>query len=150
MNVCWLSSRQLDRSLAKRPRSEAGAVARRIGRWLGRYPAAERLLGQAAGLEIVDGAYLLRTNCTETDPVKLWCWYIQLQQAEAVFRISKNDLVLRPLYHQKTERVEAHILVCFLPLAPLAYLGNVDALQGTGDLRTSTPCWKSRRSVPWT
>ena len=33
-----------------------------------------------------DGAYLLRTNCTETDPVKLWRWYIQLQQAEAAFR----------------------------------------------------------------
>ena len=109
---------QLDHSLAKRPRSEAGAVERRIGRWLGRYPAAEKLLdvqvrrdaqGQAAGLEIVErgersawaqhaqGAYLLRTNCTETDPIKLWRWYIQLQQAEAAFRTSKNDLALRPV-----------------------------------------------------
>jgi hypothetical protein len=43
--------------------------------------------------------------------------YIQFQQAEAVFRTSKNDLALRPLYHQRTERVEAHILVCFLALA---------------------------------
>ena len=85
--------------------------------------------GQATGLKIVErgersawvkhaqGAYLLRTNCPETDPVKLWRWYIQLQQAEAAFRTSKNDLALRPLYHQKTERVEAHILVCFLALA---------------------------------
>jgi transposase len=129
---------QLNRSLAKRPRRDAGAVERRIGRWLGLYPAAEKLLdvqverngqGHAAGLAIVQrgertawaeqahGAYLLRTNCTETDPVKLWRWYIQLQQAEAAFRTSKNDLALRPLYHQKTERVEAHILVCFLALA---------------------------------
>ena len=129
---------QLDSSLAKRPRRDAGAVERHIGRWLGRYPAAEKLLdvqverngqGHAAGLEIVQrgersawaehahGAYLLRTNCTETDPVKLWRWYIQLQQAEAAFRTSKNDLALRPVYHQKTERVEAHILVCFLALA---------------------------------
>ena len=111
---------------------------RRIGRWLGRYPAAEKLLdvrvrrdgqGRAAGLKIVErgersawaqhahGAYLLRTNCTETDPVKLWRWYIQLQQAEAAFRTSKSDLALRPVYHQKTERVEAHILICFLALA---------------------------------
>jgi hypothetical protein len=59
----------------------------------------------------------LRTNCSETDPVKLWRWYIQLQQAEAAFRTSKSDLALRPVYHQKTERVEAHILVCFLALA---------------------------------
>ena len=129
---------QLDGSLVKHPRRDAGAVERRIGRWLGRYPAAEKLLdvqvkrdgqGQAVGLEIVQrderstwaehahGAYLLRTNCTETDPVKLWRWYIQLQQAEAAFRTSKNDLALRPVYHQKTARVEAHILVCFLALA---------------------------------
>jgi len=125
---------QLDRSLAKSPRKNAGAVERRIGRWLGRHPAAEKLLdvevkrneqAEAVGLGIVErgarsawaershGAYLLRTNCTETDPVKLWCWYIQLQEAEAAFRISKTDLALRPVYHQKTERVEAHILVCF-------------------------------------
>ena len=129
---------QLDHSLAKRPGSDAGAVERRIGRWLGRYPAAEKLLdvrvrrdgqGRAVGLEILErgersawaqhahGAYLLRTNCSETDPVKLWRWYIQLQQAEAAFRTSKSDLALRPVYHQKTERVEAHILVCFLALA---------------------------------
>jgi len=129
---------QLDGLLAKHPGRDAGAVERRIGRWLGRYPAAEKLLdvqverngqGQATGLKIVErgersawlkhahGAYLLRTNCPETDPVKLWRWYIQLQQAEAAFRTSKNDLALRPLYHQKTERVEAHILVCFLALA---------------------------------
>lgn len=57
------------------------------------------------------GAYLLRTNCTETDPAKLWRWYIQLTQAEAAFRTAKSDLKLRPIYHQKTERVEAHILV---------------------------------------
>ena len=63
------------------------------------------------------GAYLLRTNCTEQDPAKLWRWYIQLCQAEDAFRISKSDLGLRPVFHQKTERVEAHILVCFLSLA---------------------------------
>jgi len=129
---------QLDHSLVKHPRSDAGAVERRIGRWLGRYPAAEKLLdvqirrdarGHAAGLEVLErgersawaqhahGAYLLRTNSTETDPVKLWRWYIQLQQAEAAFRSSKSDLALRPVYHQKTERVEAHILICFLALA---------------------------------
>jgi transposase len=132
---------QLDKthaSLQKRPVRNAGLIERRIGRWLGRFPAAERLLsvvvernaqGQAAGLKITEhagrsawaelahGAYLLRTNCTEKDPAKLWRWYIQLSQAEDAFRISKSDLNLRPVFHQKTERVEAHILVCFLSLA---------------------------------
>jgi hypothetical protein len=59
----------------------------------------------------------LRTNCTEQDPAKLWEWYLQLQQAESAFRCAKSDLGLRPVFHQKTERVEAHILVCFLSLA---------------------------------
>lgn len=66
---------------------------------------------------LAKGAYLLRTNCTETDPAKLWRWYMQLTQAEAAFRTAKSDIGLRPVYHQKTERVEAHLLVCFLSLA---------------------------------
>jgi hypothetical protein len=40
--------------------------------------------------------------------------YIQLTEAEAAFRIHKSDLGLRPIWHQKEERVLAHILVCFL------------------------------------
>ena len=85
--------------------------------------------GRACGLQITEhaertawaqhahGAYLLRTNCPEKDPAKLWHWYMQLTQAEDAFRISKSDLSLRPVFHQKTERVQAHILVCFLSLA---------------------------------
>ena len=67
--------------------------------------------------ELSAGAYLLRTNCTDKDPNQLWIWYVQLTQAKECFRISKNDLHLRPVFHQKTERVDAHILVCFLTLA---------------------------------
>ena len=63
------------------------------------------------------GAYLLRTNCDETDPALLWKWYIQLTQAEAAFRTAKSDLGLRPVFHHKENRVQAHILVCFLALA---------------------------------
>ena len=44
----------------------------------------------------------------------LWKAYIQLTQAEAAFRIAKNDLSIRPIWHQKKDRVQAHILVCFL------------------------------------
>ena len=60
---------------------------------------------------------MLRTNCSEQDPAKVWEWYLQLQQAEAAFRCAKSDLGLRPIFHRKTERAEAHILVCFLSLA---------------------------------
>jgi hypothetical protein len=125
-------------SLQRRPAKDPGKVERRIGRWLGRFPAAERLIDvtvqrdsrqRACALKITEraertqwaahaqGAYLLRTNCVEREPAQLWSWYLQLTQAEDAFRISKSDLNLRPVFHQKTERVEAHILVCFLSLA---------------------------------
>jgi len=128
---------QTHATLQRRPAKDPGPVERRIGRWLGRFPAAEKLLevtverdaaGRACGLKIVDradraawaqhahGAYLLRTNCLEEEPAKVWRWYMQLTQAEDAFRISKSDLSLRPVFHHKTERVEAHILVCFLSL----------------------------------
>ncbi len=129
---------KLDRSLQRRPQSDLDKIGRRIGRWQGKHPAAARLLqitlrkdpeGRPCGLQLccpvredghpllTKGAYLLRTNCTETDPAKLWRWYIQLTQAEAAFRTVKSDLGLRPIYHQKTDRVEAHLLICFLSLA---------------------------------
>jgi transposase len=63
------------------------------------------------------GYYLLRTNWTETDPKTLWSTYIQLTEVEDAFRTAKHDLGMRPVYHQKKERTQAHILVCFLSLA---------------------------------
>ena len=148
---------QLDKThatLQRRPTKNAGLIERRIGRWLGRFPAAERLLEvtverdameRACGLKITEraertawaehahGAYLLRTNCTEKAPAKLWHWYMQLTQAEDAFRISKSDLSLRPLFHQKAERVEAHLLVCFLSLALWRTLEMWMAGKGLGD-----------------
>lgn len=61
-----------------------------------------------------EGRYLLRTNLTEEDPVKLWEYYTQLTQVEEVFKNLKGDLALRPVYHQKEDRIEAHIFVAFL------------------------------------
>jgi len=129
---------EIDRSLQKRP-AKVETAERRVGRWLGKYSRAERYFrveiridattNKAIGLDVTHkdapltwaqqsaGSYLLRTNCQEQDPAKLWQWYIQLTQAEECFRLSKDDLHLRPVFHQKTERVEAHILVCFLSLA---------------------------------
>ncbi len=66
--------------------------------------------------ELSGGCYLLRTNLQGQDATMLWKTYIGLTQIEDSFRISKHDLGLRPLYHQKQERTQAHILVCFLGL----------------------------------
>lgn len=64
-----------------------------------------------------EGSYLLRTNIDEKDPVKLWRKYMQLTEVEAVFRALKNELVIRPIWHQKKSRTQAHILVAFLGYA---------------------------------
>jgi hypothetical protein len=129
---------KIDAWLRRTPQADQETVGRRIGRHLGKYPAAAAIVeaevlrdgkGRASGLCISSrldagqkahrqkGAYLLRTNCEETDPVLLWKWYIQLTQAEAAFRTAKSDLGLRPVFHHKQDRVQAHILVCFLALA---------------------------------
>jgi transposase len=61
-----------------------------------------------------EGAYLLRSNITDWSDQQLWKAYIQLTQAEAAFRIHKDQLKVRPIWHQRQDRVQAHILVCFL------------------------------------
>lgn len=61
-----------------------------------------------------EGCYLLRSNVIDWTPEELWRAYIQLTQAEDAFHIQKSDLRIRPVWHQKAERVQAHILVCFL------------------------------------
>jgi transposase len=63
---------------------------------------------------ISEGAYLLRSNITDWSDQQLWKAYIQLTQAEAAFRIQKDQLNVRPIWHQREDRVQAHILVCFL------------------------------------
>lgn len=60
------------------------------------------------------GCYLLRSNVRDWSDEDLWKAYIQLTEAEAAFRIHKSDLSIRPIWHQKEDRVLAHILVCFL------------------------------------
>jgi transposase len=62
------------------------------------------------------GSYLLRTNWSETDPKTLWNTYIQLTEVEDSFRTEKYDLGMRPIFHHKEDRTQAHILVCFLAL----------------------------------
>jgi hypothetical protein len=68
---------------------------------------------QLADAELLDGHYLLRSNLSDKEPAWLWKLYMLLVQIEAVFRCFKNDLGIRPIYHQKDTRVEAHIFVCF-------------------------------------
>jgi transposase len=61
-----------------------------------------------------DGHYLLRSNLTGEDPAVLWTRYVQLTQIESVFRSLKNELGIRPIYHQLEHRADAHVLIAFL------------------------------------
>jgi transposase len=64
--------------------------------------------------QLSEGAYVLRSNIADWSDEQLWKAYIQLAQAEAAFRIQKDQLRIRPIWHQRADRVQAHILVCFL------------------------------------
>ena len=120
----------------KKRKQKVAVVERRVGKLLGRNTRAAGLFEAQATpradghidftwskkeawrtwADSSEGCYLLRSNVTDWSPEELWRAYIQLTEAEAAFRIQKSDLRLRPVWRQKQERVEAHILVCFLPV----------------------------------
>jgi transposase len=79
-----------------------------------------------------EGRYLLRTNLTGTDPAKLWEFYLQLVEVEAAFKRLKDDLAIRPIYHQREDRIEAHIFVAFLAYCVQASLRHKLRLKAPG------------------
>jgi transposase len=122
------------KSGCEKRKCQAGVIERQIGRLLQRNQRAARFYdvrvttnrdGRAqidwskrddlwTAAAVRDGCYLLRSNVTEWTGEELWQAYMQLTQAEAAFRIKKDQLELRPVWHQIERRVNAHILVCFL------------------------------------
>jgi transposase len=80
-----------------------------------------------------EGCYLLRTNLADVTPQVLWKRYIQLTDAEWAFRINKDELEIRPVFHQKEHRVKAHILVCYVAYVMWKTLGGWMNRSGLGD-----------------
>ena len=87
----------------------------------------------AAWSQLADGCYLLRSNVTGVDAATLWKRYIQLTEAEWAFRIAKDELSIRPIWHQKEDRVKSHILVCFLAYVLWKTLSGWMRVSGLGD-----------------
>jgi hypothetical protein len=83
--------------------------------------------------QLADGCYLLRSNLKGVDAATLWRRYIQLTEAEWAFRITKDELVIRPIWHHKEDRVKAHILVCFLAYVLWKTLAGWMRNAGLGD-----------------
>ena len=137
----------------RKRKQKIGSIERRIGRLLGansraaglfRVEVKEKEEGKAELIwqkvedwrqwaELSEGCYLLRTNITDWNAKELWEAYIQLTQAETAFRIQKSDLRIRPIWHQKEERVKAHILVCFLAYVLWKMLGQMCKRAGLGN-----------------
>jgi hypothetical protein len=130
--------RKLARSVSAGRLKNADKAVERVGRLRERWPAASRFAsidvtrdsaGRASSVTwkfdrdklrsamIRDGAYLLLSDQTEWSAEDLWRTYIQLTRAEDAFRAMKSHLLLRPMWHQKAERVTAHVFVCVLAYA---------------------------------
>src|SRR3990172_1016327 len=151
--------RRIEKGLTKladscrKKKQKLGAIERRVGRLLeGNSRAAglfrvevveregggvdvtwEKVEDWRAWAELSEGCYLLRSNVTGWDAEQLWRAYIQLTEAEAAFRIQKGELGIRPIWHQKEERVQAHILVCFLAYVLWKMLGQMCKRAGLGN-----------------
>jgi hypothetical protein len=93
----------------------------------------QKVQGWQQWASLSEGCYILRSNVTDWKPAELWKAYIQLTEAEGAFRIHKSDLSLRPIWHQKQDRVQAHILVCFLAYVLWKTLGQLCQRSGLGD-----------------
>lgn len=151
--------KRIEKGLAKisescrKKKQKVGIIERRIGRLMEANSRAAGLFkievkeGKAGQVEVIwkkeeawrewaelsEGCYMLRTNITGWNAEQLWEAYIQLTQAEMAFRISKSDLKIRPIWHQKEERVKAHILVCFLAYVLWKMLGQLCHKAGLGN-----------------
>ena len=143
---------RMEKGCEKR-RYQINVIERRIGRLLGKNSRAAGLFdvrvekGSTGGAKVIwtkredwrdwsrlsEGCYLLRSNIRDWSPEELWRAYIQLTEAEEAFRIHKSDLRIRPIWHQKEERVRAHILVCFLAYVLWKTLGRLCRQAGLGD-----------------
>jgi transposase len=139
--------------LAEKRAMTAVEVSHRVGRLLGQNTRAAggfktEVTTNAAGNAVLkwdkiaawrswaslsEGCYLLRSNVSNWSAAELWRAYMQLTEAESAFRIHKSDLSMRPIWHQKKERVQAHVLVCFLAYVLWKTLAQMCKAAGLGD-----------------
>ena len=137
----------------KKRRYQEKVIERRVGKLLGKNSRAAGLFdikvekGENGGATVSwkkrddwrdwsrlsEGCYMLRSNIRDWSPEELWKAYIQLTEAEDAFRIQKNDLKIRPIWHQKEERVLSHILVCFIAYVLWKTLEGLCRQAGLGD-----------------
>jgi len=124
-------------------------IERAVGRILERYPGMSRWVvvevlncdGKArvgwqvkpeytSELRENEGVYVLRTNLCQTSPEDVWKGYMTLTRVESTFRSLKQELRLRPVFHQKGGRVEAHILLSYIAYVLLWCIEHTHRIHG--------------------
>ena len=107
------------------------AVLKRIGKLEGKYPSIARYYqidvsddGKGKVTEVrwqlhlpekqVFGTYFLRTNVKKIDEKTTWDYYNLIREIESTNRQTKTDLNLRPIYHRKDDRSDAHLFLGLL------------------------------------
>ena len=61
-----------------------------------------------------DGCYVLRSYGVDLPAKELWKTYVMLTEVEDAFRCMKTDLSLRPIFHKKECRIDAHLFITVL------------------------------------
>jgi len=79
-----------------------------------------------------EGRYLLRSNMRATAPEEVWENYLLLTRVEQAFKELKGNLAIRPIHHQKDNRIEAHIFHSFLAYCLHATLRNIARRHAAG------------------
>ena len=79
------------------------------------------------------GCYALRTNVRDWTEEEVWKTYIQLTQVENAFRAHKSELEIRPIWHHREDRAQAHIFICFLSYVLWKLLEKWQSRAGLGD-----------------
>lgn len=69
-----------------------------------------------------DGHFGLQTNINDIDAGELLSTYRGLWQIEQTFRIAKNHLEIRPIFHYTPRRIKAHFAICYMALALVRYI----------------------------
>ena len=99
--------------------------------------------------ELWDGLHGVITNDHQADVGTILSLYRRLWVIEESFRINKHDLSIRPIYHFKPERIEAHILLCYLAFALIRYAEHRIELQQSkisiAEIRRAL--WRTQSSV---
>jgi transposase len=158
--------RKLQAQVAQRKLRDRDKILERVGRLQERYPKARLFVTVTVAKKgkpaltctwnvprfraalAADGAYVLQSNRSGWTPTEFWETYMQLAVAEKAFRVLKSELRLRPVWHQYSGRVQAHVFVCVLAYALWKTLDHLAKQAGLMTLIHKPPERRYGQAIP--